>query len=115
MIHLSSDLLNSPEKILEELNETKKKIVYYQTVECTLKDELEQHLREGRIRGIFKWKGITANRLSKPQKYIFSEELRNREERYKAEIAKDKELEIKDNKTIQKLEPTPYWRITVDK
>ena len=115
MIPLDSELLNSPERILEELNKTKQRINTLQALECTLKDELEQHLKDGRIKGIFKWKGISANRMQTTQKYLFSEQLRDQEAKYKAEIEKKKELEILDGKYTKKLETRPYWRITVDK
>ena len=115
MIHLDNDLLNSPERILEELHKTKQRINTLQTLECTLKDELEQHLKDGRIKGIFKWKGITANRMQTKQKYLFSEQLRNLEDNYKADIEKKKELEILDGKYTKKLETRPFWRISVDK
>ena len=115
MIPLDSELLNSPERILEELNKTKQRINTLQALECTLKDELEQHLKDGRIKGIFQWKGITANRLQTKQKYLFSEQLRNLEDNYKADIEKKKELEILDGKYTKKLDTKPFWRITVDK
>ena len=115
MIPLDSDLLNSPERILEELNKTKQRINTLQALECTLKDELEQHLKDGRIKGIFKWKGISANRMQTKQKYLFSEQLRNLEDNYKADIEKKKELEILDEKFTKKLETRPFWRISVDK
>ena len=115
MIPLDNDLLNSPERILEELHKTKQRINTLQALECTLKDELEQHLKDGKIKGIFKWKGITANRLQTKQKYLFSEQLRNLEDNYKADIEKKKELEILDEKFTKKLETRPFWRITIDK
>ena len=115
MIPLDSELLNSPESILEELHKTKQRINTLQALECTLKDELEQNLKDGKIKGIFKWKGITANRLQTKQKYLFSEQLRNLEDNYKADIEKKKELEILDEKFTKKLETRPFWRISVDK
>jgi len=114
MIPLDSDLLNSPERILEELHKTKQRINTLQALECTLKDELEQHLKDGRIKGIYKANGVTANRLQTKQKYQYSEELTRQEEAYKTEIDQKKELEILDNKAV-KLETTSYWRITIDK
>ena len=115
MIPLDSELLNSPERILEELNKTKQRINTLQALECTLTDELEQHLKDGRIKGIFKWKGISANRMQTTQKYLFSEQLRDQEAKYKAEIEKKKELEILDEKFTKKLDTKPFWRISVDK
>tara|TARA_R100001463_G_C3416127_1_gene209693 strand:- start:96 stop:443 length:348 start_codon:yes stop_codon:yes gene_type:complete len=115
MIPLSSDLLNSPERILDELVQIKHRINTLKTVECALKDELEQHLKDGKIKGIFKSKGITANRLQTKQNYLFSEQLRNLEDNYKAEIEKKKELEILDEKYTKRLETRPFWRISVDK
>jgi hypothetical protein len=112
MIPLDSDLLNSPERILLELAKVKKKIYELTALEASLKDELEQHHKNGTIRGIFESDGVKANRLQTPQKYLFSEELRNKEERYKTEIANAKELEIRDNKWTKKLETNPTWRIT---
>ena len=115
MIPLDSELLNSPERILEELNKTKQRINTLQTLECALKDELEQHLKNGKIKGIFQWKGITANRMQTKQKYLYSEQLRNLEDKYKADIEKKKELEILDGKYTKKLDTKPFWRITIDK
>ena len=114
MIPLDNELLNSPERILTELLATKQKINTLKSLESVLKDELEQHKRDGRIKGIFKHKGITANRLQTKQKYKFSEQLREKESTYLKEIEELKELEVLDNKA-EKLETTSYWRITYDK
>ena len=115
MIPLSEDLLNSPERILSELVKTKQRQNELKNLEAVLKDELEQHRKNGKIKGIFKSDGVTANRLQTKQKYLFSEQLRNLEENYQADIDKKKELEILDGKYTKKLETTGYWRITVDK
>ena len=69
MIPLDSDLLNSPERILAELVKTKQKQNELKSLEAVLKDELEQHLKDGRIKGIYKANGVTANRLQTKQKY----------------------------------------------
>jgi ferric-dicitrate binding protein FerR (iron transport regulator) len=114
MTPLSEDLLNPPERILDELRKAKEKMTQLKILESMLKDELEQHRENGRIKGIFKSNGVTANRLQTKQKYQFSEELTRQEEAYKTEIDQRKELEILDNKAV-KLETTSYWRITVDK
>lgn len=114
MIPSDSKFLNSPERILEELAKAKKKMNQLKTLECMLKDELDQHLENGTIKGIYKSNGITANRLQTKQKYLFSEQLRNLEENYLTDIERKKELEILDNKA-KKLETTSYWRVTVDK
>jgi hypothetical protein len=114
MIPLSEDLLNPPERILSELFKIKKRLNDLKTLEAILKDELEQHRKNGRIKGIFKSNGVTANRLQTKQKYQFSEELTRQEEIYQTEIDQKKEMEILDNKAV-KLETTSYWRITVDK
>ena len=110
----TEDLLNPPERILEELAKTKQKMIQLKTLECMLKDELEQHLENGTIKGIYESNGVKANRLETKQKYLFSEQLRNLEENYLTDIEKKKELEILDNKA-KKLETTSYWRITFDK
>jgi len=115
MMQLTEKFLNSPERILTELAKVKKKIYELTALEASLKDELEQHHKEGTIRGIFESDGVKANRLQTKQKYLFSEELRNKEERYKTEIENAKELEIRDNKWTKKLETNPMWRITFDK
>ena len=115
MIHLSSDLLNSPERILDELEKTKQEINRLLSLECSLKDELEHHLKDGTIKEIFKYNGVTVNRLQTRQKYVFSVELRNLEDRYKSEIENKKELEILDGNYTKKLETQPYWRVTFDK
>ena len=114
MIPLSEDLLNPPERILDELRKAKEKMTQLKILESMLKDELEQHRKEGRIKGIYKANGVTANRLQTKQKYQFSEELTRQEEAYKTEIDQRKELEILDNKAV-KLATKSYWRITVDK
>jgi len=114
MIPLDSDLLNSPERILAELVKTKRRQNELKSLEAVLKDELEQHRKDGRIKGIYKANGVTANRLQTKQKYQFSEELTRQEEIYQTEIDQKKEMEILDNKAV-KLETTSYWRITVDK
>ena len=114
MTPLSEDLLNPPERILEELRKAKEKITQLKILESMLKDELEQHREKGRIKGIFKSNGVTANRLQTKQKYKFSEQLTKQEEIYLAEIEQKKELEILDNKA-EKIEGTSYWRITIDK
>ena len=114
MIPLDSELLNSPERILAELVKTKQRQNELKSLEAVLKDELEQHRKDGRIKGIFKSHGVTANRLQTQQKYQFSEELTKQEEVYKTEIDQRKELEILNNKAV-KLETKGYWRITVDK
>ena len=114
MIPLDNHLLNFPERILEELVKTKRRQNELKSLEAVLKDELEQHRKDGRIKGIYKANGVTANRLQTKQKYQFSEELTRQEENYQTEIDQKKEMEILDNKAV-KLETTSYWRITVDK
>ena len=114
MIPLDSELLNSPERILSKLVKVKQEIRALTIAESVLKDELEEHRKDGRIKGIFKSHGVTANRLQTTQKYQFSEELTKQEEEYKTEIDQKKELEILDNKAV-KLATKGYWRITVDK
>ena len=114
MMQFSSEVLNSPELILSELAKVKREIRTLTIAESVLKDELEEHRKDGRIKGIFKSHGVTANRLQTKQKYQYSEELTRQEEAYKTEIDQKKELEILDNKAV-KLETTSYWRITVDK
>jgi len=114
MIPLDSELLNSPERILSKLVKVKQEIRALTIAESVLKDELEEHRKDGRIKGIFKSHGVTANRLQTTQKYQFSEELTKQEETYKTEIDQRKELEILDNKAV-KLATKGYWRITVDK
>tara|TARA_B100000575_G_C23011586_1_gene582704 strand:- start:514 stop:858 length:345 start_codon:yes stop_codon:yes gene_type:complete len=114
MIPLDSELLNSPERILAEIVKVKQEIRTLTIAESVLKDELEEHRKDGRIKGIFKSHGVTANRLQTKQKYQYSEELTRQEEAYKTEIEQKKELEILDNKAV-KLETTSYWRITIDK
>jgi len=114
MIPLDSELLNSPERILSKLVKVKQEIRALTIAESVLKDELEEHRKDGRIKGIFKSHGVTANRLQTTQKYQFSEELTKQEEIYKTEIDQKKELEVLNNKAV-KLETKSYWRITVDK
>ena len=114
MMPLDSELLNSPERILAEIVKVKQEIRTLTIAESVLKDELEEHRKDGRIKGIFKSHGVTANRLQTKQKYQYSEELTRQEEAYKTEIEQKKELEILDNKAV-KLETTSYWRITIDK
>jgi len=114
MIPLDSDLLNSPERILSKLVKVKQEIRALTIAESVLKDELEEHRKDGRIKGIFKSHGVTANRLQTTQKYQFSEELTKQEEIYKTEIDQKKELEVLNNKAV-KLETKSYWRVTVDK
>ena len=114
MIPLDSELLNSPERILAEIVKVKQEIRTLTIAESVLKDELEEHRKDGRIKGIFKSHGVTANRLQTQQKYQFSEELTKQEETYKTEIDQKKELEILDNKAV-KLATKSYWRITIDK
>jgi len=114
MIPLDSELLNSPERILSKLVKVKQEIRALTIAESVLKDELEEHRKDGRIKGIFKSHGVTANRLQTTQKYQFSEELTKQEEIYRTEIDQKKELEVLNNKAV-KLETKSYWRITVDK
>ena len=114
MMQFSSEVLNSPDRILAEIVKVKQEIRTLTIAESVLKDELEEHRKDGRIKGIFKANGVTANRLQTKQKYQYSEELTRQEEAYKTEIDQKKELEILDNKAV-KLETTSYWRITIDK
>jgi len=114
MIPLDSELLNSPERILSKLVKVKQEIRALTIAESVLKDELEEHRKDGRIKGIFKSHGVTANRLQTTQKYQFSEELTKQEEIYKTEIDQKKELEVLNNKAV-KLETKSYWRISFDK
>ena len=114
MMQFSSEVLNSPDRILAELVKVKQQIKTLTIGESILKDELEEHRKDGRIKGIFKSHGVTANRLQTQQKYQFSEELTKQEEAYKTEIDQRKELEILDNKAV-KLATKGYWRISVDK
>ena len=114
MMQFSSEILNSPDLLLAELVKVKQEIRTLTIAESVLKDELEEHRKDGRIKGIFKSHGVTANRLQTQQKYQFSEELTKQEEAYKTEIDQTKELEILDNKAV-KLATKGYWRITVDK
>jgi len=114
MIQFTSEILNSPDLLLAELVKIKQEIKTLTIAESVLKDELEEHRKDGRIKGIFKSNGVTANRLQTTQKYQFSEELTKQEEAYKTEIDQRKELEILDNKAV-KLATKSYWRITIDK
>tara|TARA_Y100001938_G_scaffold138862_1_gene204958 strand:+ start:511 stop:846 length:336 start_codon:yes stop_codon:yes gene_type:complete len=109
---LTEKFPNSPERILAELAKVKKKIYELTALEASLKDELEQHHKNGTITGSFESNGVKANRLHTAQKYLFSEELRNKEERYITEIENAKDSEIRENKWIKKLERRPFWRIT---
>ena len=111
MIPLDSELLNSPERILSKLVKVKQEIRALTIAESVLKDELEEHRKDGRIKGIFKSHGATADRLQTKQKYQYSEELTKQEEVYKTEIDQRKELEILNNKAV-KLETKGFWRIT---
>ena len=114
MMQFSSEVLNSPDRILAEIVKVKQEIRTLTIAESVLKDELEEHRKDGRIKGIFKSHGATADRLQTKQKYQYSEELTKQEEVYKTEIDQRKELEILNNKAV-KLASKSYWRITEDK
>ena len=114
MIQFTSEVLNSPDRILAEIVKVKQEIRPLTIAESVLKDELEEHRKDGRIKGIFKSHGVTADRLQTKQKYQYSEELTKQEEVYKTEIDQRKELEILNNKAV-KLASKSYWRITEDK
>ena len=114
MIQFTSEVLNSPDRILAEIVKVKQEIRTLTIAESVLKDELEEHRKDGRIKGIFKSHGVTADRLQTKQKYQYSEELTKQEEVYKTEIDQRKELEILNNKAV-KLASKSYWRITEDK
>ena len=114
MMQFSSEVLNSPDRILAEIVKVKQEIRTLTIAESVLKDELEEHRKDGRIKGIFKSHGVTADRLQTKQKYQYSEELTKQEEVYKTEIDQRKELEILNNKAV-KLASKSYWRITEDK
>ena len=75
MMQFSSEVLNSPDRILAELVKVKQEIRTLTIAESVLKDELEEHRKDGRIKGIFKSHGVTADRLQTKQKYQYSEEL----------------------------------------
>ena len=107
MMQFSSEILNSPDLLLAELVKVKQEIRTLTIAESVLKDELEEHRKDGRINGIFKSHGATADRLQTKQKYQYSEELTKQEEVYKTEIDQRKELEILDNKAV-KLETKGY-------
>ena len=114
MIPLDSELLNDPDRILTELVEIKRRTTELKTLEYVLKTELEQHLSDGKIKGIYKSNGITANRLQTKQKYSFSPQLTDLENQYKKDIEEKQELEILDNQA-SKIPTTNYWRITQDR
>ena len=110
MIHLDSDLLNSPERLLSEDVKCQQKIRELESLRYVLKRELEQHRKEGRIKGIFKANGITAKRVCREGKWTYSEDLQEREKKIKEEFEMEKQVEREDSIAVQS-DPSFYWMI----
>ena len=110
MIPLDSELLNSPERILSKLAKIKREIRTLTAAESVLKDELEEHRKDGRIKGIFESFGITAKRMRREGKWNYSDRLEKLEVDMKTDLDEQKTIEREDGKARQN-EPTFYWTI----
>ena len=110
MMQFSSEVLNSPDLILAELAKVKREIRTLTAAESVLKDELEEHRKDGRIKGIFESFGITAKRMRREGKWNYSERLEKLEVEMKTEIEEQKTIDRADGKARQN-DPTFYWAI----
>ena len=110
MMQFSSEVLNSPELILAELAKVKREIRTLTAAESVLKDELEEHRKDGRIKGIFESFGIIAKRMRREGKWNYSDGLEKLEVDMKSEIEEQKTIEREDGKARQN-DPTYYWAI----
>ena len=110
MIQFTSEVLNSPDRILAEIVKVKQEIRTLTIAESVLKDELEEHRKDGRIKGIFESFGITAKRMRREGKWNYSDGLKKIEVDMKTEIEEQKTIEREDGKARQN-DPTFYWAI----
>ena len=110
MIQFTSEILNSPDLLLAELVKIKQEIKTLTIAESVLKDELEEHRIDGRIKGIFESFGIIAKRVRREGKWNYSERLEKLEVDMKTDLDEQKTIEREDGKARQN-EPTFYWTI----
>ena len=110
MMQFSSEILNSPDLLLAELVKVKQEIRTLTIAESVLKDELEEHRKDGRIKGIFESFGVIAKRARREGKWNYSERLQKLEVDMKTELDEQKTIEREDGKARQN-EPTFYWTI----
>ena len=110
MMQFSSEVLNSPERILSELAKVKREIKTLEAAESVLKDELEDHRIDGRIKGIFESFGVIAKRMRREGKWNYSDRLQKLEVDMTTELDEQKTIEREDGKARQN-DPTFYWAI----
>ncbi len=110
MMQFSSEVLNSPELILAELAKIKREIRTLTAAEFVLKDELEEHRKDGRIKGIFESFGIIAKRVRREGKWNYSERLQRLEVEMMEDLNDQKKIEREDGKAKQN-DSTFYWTI----
>jgi len=110
MMQFSSEVLNSPERILSELAKVKQEIRTLTVAESFLKDELEEHRKDGRIKGIFESFGVIATRVRREGKWTYSERLQRLEVEMTEELDDQKKTEREDGPARQNA-PTFHWNI----
>ena len=110
MMQFSSEVLNSPELILAELAKVKREIRTLTAAESVLKDELEEHRKDGRINGIFESFGVIATRVSREGKWTYSERLQRLEVEMTEELDDQKKTERQDGPARQN-PSTFHWKI----
>ena len=110
MIPLDSELLNSPERILSKLAKVKQEIRTLTVAESVLKDELEEHRKDGRIKGIFESFGVIAKRVRREGKWNYSDRLQRLEVEMMEDLDEQKKIEREDEPARQNA-PTFHWNI----
>lgn len=91
------EMLNSPERILQEIKDAQKIIVQQNCLIDELKDELDQHLKNGDIQDKYEHNGITAS-LRERKYWVYSDE-----------VTKLKRKEEIDDIATKKT--TSYWQV----
>jgi len=100
----ASDMLNTPERCLQEISDAQRIIKQQEYLITKLKQELTQHLEEGEIKKNFSYGGIKASYQTRIS-YKFSEEVTSLQGQLE-----DRKLYEKKNDIAEK-KATKYWRV----
>ena len=103
-------LMNPLPRVFQEIKQTKQEIKQLNDRLDLLKEEIDEHYKQGNIKEKHSEEGVTVTRKKCPQRYEFSEMV----EQLKVQLNKRKEMEIEDDIAIAK--PTNYtWEIRLAK
>ena len=114
MTTLSTELLNTPDRILLELSKVKARIKGDQMLEAGLKQELENHFENKTINGKYSANGLTAIRAKREGKWKYSEFT----DQYALKLKKDLEEKMareREDGIAKQKDPTYYWTVRAEK